>query len=86
MITQKLFGSSMLVDSVTGMMQHGEIAIMFNSAGRSEIQVRNPETGDMEAIETGDQDSELIEHLVQAIRRVHAAIDLQGDDAPLEAS
>lgn len=74
----------MLMDNVTGLVQRGEIAIMFNSAGRSEIQVRNAETGDMEIIETDDQGSELIEHLVQAIRRTHTAIDLQGDDAPLE--
>lgn len=74
MTTQKLYGTSMLFDNDTGMVQHGELAIMTDGNGRAEIQVSNPETGDMERI---SDDSNLVNEIVGAIRRVHDAVDIQ---------
>lgn len=60
-----------------GVILHGEIALMTDGQGRSEIQVRNNETGSMERLvfTTGTMWIP-VWHLIQAIRDTHGQVDV----------
>lgn len=77
MVTEKMFGQSMLMDGDTRVILRGEIALITDGHGRSEIQVRNDETGMMERLvfTTGALWIPVMQ-LIQAIRDTHTPVDL----------
>lgn len=78
LVTEKLFGQSMLYDSAKSVVLSGEIALMSDGRGRSEIHIRNQETGLMERLvfTTGTLWIPVMQ-LIQAIRDTHDVIDNQ---------
>lgn len=80
MVTEKLFGQSMLLDGTTGVVLRGEIALMSDGKGRSEIHVRNDETGLMERLVFTSGTLWIpVMQLIQAIRDTHEAVEVQVD-------
>lgn len=77
MVTEKLFGQSMLMDADTRVILRGEIALMSDGKGRSEIHVRNDETGMVEKLvfTTGTLWIPVLQ-LIQAIRDTHEIHDI----------
>ena len=77
MVTQKLFGQSMLMDGDTRVVLRGEIALMTDGRNRSEIHVTNEETGMMERLvfTTGSLWIPVMQ-LIQAIREMHDPVDV----------
>lgn len=75
--TEKLFGQSMLMDGTSHVILKGEIALMSDGAGRSEIHVKNEDTGAMERLvfTTGPLWIPVM-HLIQAIRDTHEEHDI----------
>lgn len=77
MSTQKLFGQSTLADNETpGVLHHGEIALMTDGDGRSEVHITNTETGDVEILSFSGDQSKPVAQMIEAIRSVHMAVDL----------
>lgn len=81
--TEKLFGQSMLMDGASRVVLRGEIALLSDGVGRSEIHVRNDETGLEEKLifSTGPMWIPVM-HLIQVIREIHEgySIDVVDDD------
>lgn len=75
--TEKLFGQSMLMDGASGVVLQGEIALMSDGEGRSEIHVRNEGTGMLEKLvfKTGSTWIPVL-HLIQVIRDIHDEHDI----------
>lgn len=80
MATEKLFGQSMLFDGTSKVILRGEIALMSDGKSRSEIHVKNEETGMTERLvfTTGPLWIPVLQ-LIQAIRDTHTEYDILAD-------